>query len=215
MRAIAEPRTFTQYRAATTGGIRVTQALGHRRKGSCAAIAALVLLASGLGGCHRQVKEAQAQAAAPTAPRPHIIVLPDSAIAVQKGSPEEQLADFLASPAPPPRTFRFEGTEFEPWSAKPNAPTERTMYVMTQVLRAYPKSRVTLVGYTDNEGTAEQNLVLARQRVDRLSEILAHGGVRASRIETIGKGAVDFIGDNNTLEGRARNRRIELTVTAK
>ncbi len=53
------------------------------------------------------------------------------------------------------------------------------------------------------------------QRVDRLAEILVHGGVRASRIETIGKGAVDFIGDNRTPEGRARNRRIELTITAK
>ena len=179
------------------------------------AIAALGLLALALGGCHRQVKEPEAQAALPKGRSQRLIVLPDSAIAVQAGSPEEQLAEFLASEAPAPRTFRFEGTEFEPWSAKPNAPTERTMYVMTQVLRAYPKSHVLLEGYTDNDGTAEQNLVLARQRVDRLAEILVHGGVRAARIETVGKGAVDFIGDNKTAEGRARNRRIELTITRK
>ncbi len=195
------------------GGFGVTDAVRHRWKAGAGI--ALSLAALSLGGCHREVKEPKAQASAPRPPTPRIIVLPDSAIAVQKGSPEEQLADFLASPAPPPRTFRVGGAEFESWSAKPNASTERTMYVMTQVLRAYPKSRVTLVGYTDNDGTAEQNVVLARQRVDRLAEILVHGGVRASRIETVGKGAVDFIGDNATPEGRARNRRIELTVTAK
>jgi outer membrane protein OmpA-like peptidoglycan-associated protein len=197
----------------TAGGFGVTDTV--RRRWKAGAGIALGVAALALGGCHRQVKEPQAQAAAPGPPKPRIIVLPDSAIAVQKGSTEEQLADFLASPAPPPRTFRFGGAEFESWSAKPNASTERTMYVMTQVLRAYPKSRVTLVGYTDNDGTAEQNLVLARQRVDRLAKILIHGGVRASRIETVGKGAVDFIGDNATPAGRAQNRRIELTVTAK
>jgi outer membrane protein OmpA-like peptidoglycan-associated protein len=172
-------------------------------------------LATGLPGCHRQIKEPKAQAAAPRATAPRIIVLPDSAIAVQKGSPEEHLADFLASDAPAPRTFRFEGSEYEPWSSKPNPPTLRMMYAMTQILRAYPNAKMTLAGYTDNDGTAAQNLALASERVDRMAEILVHGGVRPSRIQTIGKGAVDFIGDNATLEGRARNRRIELTITAK
>jgi outer membrane protein OmpA-like peptidoglycan-associated protein len=179
---------------------------------------AAVLMLLALDGCDGQIKEADAaQAAAPANPpsSQRIIVLPDSAIGVTKGSPEEQMADYLASKAPAPRTFRFQGTEFEPWASKPNPPTERTMYVMTQILRAYPKVRVTLVGYTDNDGTAEQNLVLARQRVDRLAAILEHGGVRRARIDTIGKGAVDFIGDNRTLAGRALNRRIEVIVTAK
>lgn len=184
----------------------------HRRL-RCAATAALALV---LAGCHQPVKQPQAEAAAPSKPPPpRIIVLPDSAIAVVKGSVEERLATFLASPAPPPRTFRFEGTEFEPWASKPNMPTLRTMYAITQILRAYPKAKVTLVGYTDNDGTAQQNLVLAHQRVERLADILVHGGVRPNRIVAIGKGAVDFIGDNNTPEGRALNRRIELTVTAK
>ena len=196
------------------GGFGVTDAFEHRRFRHAAS--ALTLAVLGLSGCHKPVKEPQAQAAAPSKPLPpRIIVLPDSAIAVVKGSVEERLAEYLASPAPAPRTFRFEGTEFEPWASKPNMPTLRTMYAMTQILRAYPKTKVTLVGYTDNDGTAEQNLVLARQRVARLAEILVHGGVRPTRIVAIGKGAVDFVGDNRTAEGRALNRRIELTVTAK
>lgn len=144
-----------------------------------------------------------------------IIVLPDSAIAVQRGSTEEQLADYLASDAPAPHTFRFQGDEYASWSSKPNDPTLRRIFVMSQVLRAYPHAKVTLVAYTDNDGTPAQNLVLATDRVDKMAEILIHGGVRPSRIETVGKGAVDFIGDNATPAGRASNRRIELTVTAK
>jgi outer membrane protein OmpA-like peptidoglycan-associated protein len=196
------------------GGFGVRDAFEHRRYWRAAATLAFAVLA--LSACHKPAREPQAQAAAPSRPLPpRIIVLPDSAIAVVKGSMEERLAEFLASPAPAPRTFRFEGTEFEPWASKPNMPTLRTMYAMTQILRAYPKAKLTLVGYTDNDGTAEQNLVLARQRVARLAEILIHGGVRPNRIVTIGKGAVDFIGDNRTAEGRALNRRIELIVTAK
>jgi outer membrane protein OmpA-like peptidoglycan-associated protein len=89
------------------------------------------------------------------------------------------------------------------------------MYTIVQILRAYPKVKVTLVGYTDNDGTAEQNLVLARQRVDRMSAILVAGGITAGRITTIGKGATDFIADNDTVAGRAKNRRIDLIVTDK
>lgn len=194
----------------------MTAAYRHRLMtgATLATTAGLALLA--LAACDRSVKQAQAQASTPNKPaNNHLVVLPDSAIAVQPGSPEEQLAEFLASTAPAPRTFRFEGTEFAPWASAPTPATERTMYVMTQVLRAYPKSHVTLVGYTDNEGTLAQNRLLASQRVDRLAAILVHGGIRASRIETVGKGAVEFIGDNATLAGRARNRRIEVIVTAK
>lgn len=181
-----------------------------------AASIALALCGGGLSGCQR-AKQAKAQQAAArkVGATERIIVLPDSAIAVQRGSPEEQLADYLASDAPAPRTFRFQGNEYESWSSKPNEPTLRRIFLMTQILRAYPHARVMLAGYTDNDGTPEQNLALATERVDKMAEILVHGGVRPSRIQTVGKGAVDFVGDNATPEGRAANRRIELTVTAK
>jgi outer membrane protein OmpA-like peptidoglycan-associated protein len=188
----------------------------HKGRFGLTASMALALCVFGLAGCQR-AKEAKAQQAAArkVGAMSRIIVLPDSAVAVQRGSPEEQLADYLASDAPAPRTFRFQGHEYESWSSKPNVPTLRRIFIMTQILRAYPHAKVTLVGYTDNDGTPAQNLALATDRVDKMAEILVHGGVRPSRIETVGKGAVDFIGDNATPEGRAANRRIELTVTAK
>ena len=173
--------------------------------------------------CNRPAPHGTAVAAAPpkTAPPPkpsptgHLIQLPDSAIFVERGSTEEQLAAFLASKAAAPRLFRFPGTEFEPWQSKPNEATLRTMYAIAQILRAYPHSEVTLIGHTDNIGTAEQNLRLSQARVDRMAQLLIHAGIQPRRISAVGHGMRDPIADNRTVQGQARNRRIELIVTAK
>jgi len=187
-----------------------------------AALGALLLTAS----CGKPIPESKANAAPfsfhrkkPPLPKPsptaHLIQLPDSAIFVERGSTEDQLAIFLASKAPAPHTFRFTGTEFEPWQSKPNEATLRTMYAVAQILRAYPHSEVQLIGHTDNVGTPAQNLKLSQARVDRMAQLLVHSGIQPRRITTIGHGMGDPITDNRSDEGKARNRRIELVVTAK
>lgn len=187
-----------------------------------AALAALLLTAA----CNRAAPVTKANAATfpfhrkrPAAPKPsptaHLIQLPDSAIFVERGSTEEQLAAFLASKEPAPRTFRFLGPEFEPWQSKPNDATLRTMYAVAQILRAYPHSQIMLIGHTDNVGTAEQNQRLSQARVDRMAQLLIHAGIEPTRITAIGHGMRDPIADNATDRGKALNRRIELVVTAK
>jgi outer membrane protein OmpA-like peptidoglycan-associated protein len=191
--------------------------IGVQQVLKAAALAAFLLTAS----CNRPVSEGKAVAAAPKqrgpkpSPTAHLIRLPDSAIFVERGSTEEQLAAFLASDAPAPRVFRFVGTEFEPWQSKPNPSTLRTMYAIAQILRAFPHSEVTLIGHTDDVGTAEQNLHLSQERVDRMAALLVRTGIQARRITAIGHGMRDPIADNRTEQGKARNRRIELVVTAK
>jgi outer membrane protein OmpA-like peptidoglycan-associated protein len=182
------------------------------------ALAALLATAS----CKRSAPESKAVAASghkrqlpKPSPTAHLIQLPDSAIFVERGSTEEALAAFLGSDAPAPRTFRFMGPEFEPWQSKPNPGTLRTMYVVAQILRAYPHSRITLIGHTDNIGDPQRNLRLSQDRVDRMAELLVHGGIQAGRITAIGHGMADPIASNATVEGQARNRRVELVVTAK
>lgn len=181
----------------------------------------VVLTGAALAGCRQEQPGAPPRVhhrrhQPPPAPGPgKLIVLPDSAILATAGSTEEQLANFLASPEPAPRTFRFTGTEFAEWADRPNPATLRTMYVLGQILRAYPAARVTLVGYTDSVGTPAQNQQLAAARVRHLAGLLQQAGVRADRITTEARGATDYIGDNATEQGRARNRRIELVVTAK
>jgi OmpA-OmpF porin, OOP family len=176
-------------------------------------IGLLAAAAATLAACHAQTDAAQA--ATPQAGPGKLIVLPDSAIQVQPGSVEEQLAQYLASPDPAPRLFRFSGTEFQPWSARPNPATLRTMYAVQQILRAYPKVKVTLAGHTDNDGTPEQNLSLSLERAERMQALLVAGGIAPRRITAVGRGLADPIASNGTADGRARNRRIDLIVTDK
>jgi outer membrane protein OmpA-like peptidoglycan-associated protein len=89
------------------------------------------------------------------------------------------------------------------------------MFAVAQILRAYPHSKLTLVGHTDNDGTPAQNIALSRARVDRMEALLAHAGIDRRRISTVGRGLAEPIADNATPAGRARNRRIELIITAK
>jgi OOP family OmpA-OmpF porin len=174
----------------------------------------LGMLVMAMTGCDSQGNALEAVAAAPREGS-RLIVLPDSAISVQPGSVEEQLALYLASPDPAPRLFRFSGMEFQPWETKPNPATLRTMYAVQQILRAYPKTKVTIIGHTDNDGLAERNLALSRVRAERMAQLLVRGGIAARRVKTEGRGLEQPVADNGSAEGRARNRRIELLVTAK
>lgn len=187
-----------------------------------AVLSTFVLTAS----CDRPIAEGKAVAApfhfhrhkAPLpqpSPTAHLIQLPDSAIFVERGSTEEQLAAFLASKQPLPRTFRFSDAEFEPWQSRPNEATLRTMYAIAQILRAYPHSEVVLVGHTDNVGTAAQNLKLSQERVERMAQLLTRGGIQPRRVTVIGRGMSQPVADNRSEAGKARNRRIELMVTAR
>jgi outer membrane protein OmpA-like peptidoglycan-associated protein len=196
--------------------------IGMARGFQVAALAALLLAAA----CHRAAPVNRTNVASfafhrkkPALPKPsptaHLIQLPDSAIFVERGSTEEALAAFLASKEPAPRTFRFPGAEFEPWQSKPNDATLRTMYAVAQILRAYPHSEVTLIGHTDDVGPAERNLQLSQARVERMAQLLVHAGIEPRRIAMVGHGQRDPIADNRTDQGKARNRRIELVVTAK
>ncbi len=68
---------------------------------------------------------------------------------------------------------------------------------------------VKIVGYTDSRGSAKFNQNLSEQRAESVKADLVKGGVDAGRIQTEGKGEANPIADNETSEGRAKNRRIE------
>ncbi len=71
---------------------------------------------------------------------------------------------------------------------------------------------VIVVGYTDNEGDPDANLLLSQERAEAVVAYLIAGGIDADRLSAVGYGAEDPIGDNSTPEGRAQNRRIEFVI---
>jgi outer membrane protein OmpA-like peptidoglycan-associated protein len=67
-------------------------------------------------------------------------------------------------------------------------------------------------GHTDSSGTDEANLVISRLRAQAVADALVEGGVGAGRVTTLGKGAALPVADNDTREGRAENRRVEILI---
>ncbi len=69
-----------------------------------------------------------------------------------------------------------------------------------------------LKGYTDNVGSEESNLKLSQGRADAVKDYLVNKGIDAQRITSEGFGMENPIGDNNTADGRSKNRRVEFIV---
>lgn len=68
-------------------------------------------------------------------------------------------------------------------------------------------------GHTDSRGTAKKNEELSFQRADAVRSYLVSRGIPSDKIKAIGIGPARPIASNDTAEGRANNRRVELIVT--
>jgi outer membrane protein OmpA-like peptidoglycan-associated protein len=74
-------------------------------------------------------------------------------------------------------------------------------------------AKLELVGHTDNTGTQEGNYSLSRARAEAVKNFLISKGIPANRFQKIeGKGQDIPVGDNNTLAGKAMNRRVEVNL---
>jgi outer membrane protein OmpA-like peptidoglycan-associated protein len=71
-------------------------------------------------------------------------------------------------------------------------------------------THIRIYGYTDNIGPADANLALSQKRALRVRDFLVEEGVATDRLTAEGKGETHFVATNDTAEGRAQNRRIEL-----
>lgn len=67
-------------------------------------------------------------------------------------------------------------------------------------------------GYTDNSGSPQQNDQLAQERAKAVADHLVNSGIDPSRIEVVSHGERDPVANNDTPEGRATNRRVEIVV---
>ena len=79
-------------------------------------------------------------------------------------------------------------------------------------LNQNPVTAVTIVGHTDNIGSDATNNPLSMDRANSTRNYLAARGVANNRIATDGRGEREPIADNNTNDGRSKNRRVEIYV---
>lgn len=78
----------------------------------------------------------------------------------------------------------------------------------------FPEATVSVEGHTDSYGTDAQNLALSMSRAEAVQQyLLANMRLDAGRISAVGLGESEPIANNETREGRARNRRIDVVIT--
>ena len=81
-------------------------------------------------------------------------------------------------------------------------------------LNSTPDTDVTIYGHTDNTGSRALNEKLSQDRAESVANYLKLNGVTGRRLTTAGKAWDEPVGDNNTVGGRALNRRVEIYITA-
>ena len=89
--------------------------------------------------------------------------------------------------------------------------SEPTLGDIAEVMRRHPDWRLAVNGHTDGIGSDQANLALSTRRSTSVKDALVkRHGIAASRLTTAGFGKSQPKDTNETLEGRARNRRVEL-----
>lgn len=102
--------------------------------------------------------------------------------------------------------------EFDRAKADLTAESTQTLRELAEIAKECPAFKIEIEGHTDAEGTDERNQRLSDRRARAVADYLAREGVASARMSTVGYGATRPIADNNSADGRARNRRIEFVV---
>jgi OOP family OmpA-OmpF porin len=119
-------------------------------------------------------------------------------------------------PAPPPPpvqkkiVLRGVHFDFDKASIRPDA--AGILREAASILKENPTVKVSVEGHTDAVGSDEYNLKLSLRRANAVKEFLGREGVDASRLSTRGFGESQPVASNDTEDGRAQNRRVELKV---
>jgi outer membrane protein OmpA-like peptidoglycan-associated protein len=100
--------------------------------------------------------------------------------------------------------FDFNKAEVKPES-------EPALNEISKLLRQDPKLKLYVAGHTDNVGGFDYNMKLSQQRADAVvKELISKYKVDISRLRAVGIGPVSPVTSNETEEGKAKNRRVEL-----
>jgi OOP family OmpA-OmpF porin len=86
---------------------------------------------------------------------------------------------------------------------------------LANYLAMQPELKLTIVGHTDNVGLAKKNIELSEARARAVAEHLVKRGVHVARLYCAGFGARQPVADNETEEGREKNRRVEFQFLNK
>jgi outer membrane protein OmpA-like peptidoglycan-associated protein len=127
------------------------------------------------------------------------------------------LNDAIASyvpPPPPPAVVTLDSMSlFDSGRAQLKPGSTRVMVGALEMIKAHPNKRILVAGYTDNVGNPDSNLRLSTARAEAVRDWLIEvSGIPATQFAIQGYGDTRPIASNDTPGGRARNRRVEITL---
>jgi outer membrane protein OmpA-like peptidoglycan-associated protein len=148
------------------------------------------------------------------------VKLPDGAeLEAYKTGIEDQLVSFLNNPASVPGKdiwFDFDNLNFKTGSADITDESKVQIQNIAAILKAYPKLKIKIGGYTDKTGDSLNNLKLSQSRADAVVMALKAAGVHAEQLvgaEGYGSQYATVVAHAND-EERKKDRRISISVRA-
>ena len=123
------------------------------------------------------------------------------------GCPETPSEDVQATLASYAKTINF---EYGKTSIKEEA--NKTLQAIVEILVQYPNANFVVEGHTDSVGSTAFNQKLSEQRAAVIVDFLTSNGVDASRLSSVGLGETSPASSNDTKEGMAQNRRVEVKL---
>ena len=104
------------------------------------------------------------------------------------------------------------GILFETDSAKLAPSAADLVSRISEVMKNNPDLKISVVGHTDSTGDYNYNVKLSERRAKAFADALVKDGIAANRLTGVGVGPQSPIASNDTPEGRAENRRVELVL---
>lgn len=106
------------------------------------------------------------------------------------------------------------GILFQVNSAELQTDAQTNIDKLAQILNKYKDTNVLIEGHTDSTGTAEYNQALSERRAASVAQYAENKGVDPSRVTTKGYGETQPAAPNSTVDGRQKNRRVEVAIMA-
>jgi outer membrane protein OmpA-like peptidoglycan-associated protein len=103
--------------------------------------------------------------------------------------------------------FDFNSAELRPQA-------KNDLAQIASIVRQYPENRITVVGFTDDKGSQDYNQSLSERRARTVKLAMTANGVPDNVIQAVGQGEANPVAPNTSETGRAKNRRVELQITA-
>ena len=148
-----------------------------------------------------------------------MLKLPDgSEIEVPEGSLEDQIVKFIqddSQKVDKKTWFDFDRLLFDTGKSTLKAESQEQIDKTIAILKAFPKVKIKIGGYTDNVGDAKSNMKLSADRATVVMDAIVAGGIDESRLESKSYGDKNPTSTNDTEEGKAMNRRIAIGVREK